>query len=165
MEMLMWRSPTGRLFHRRGPATAKERSTRRVRVHWMTHVLVFRLSTSFKVSETDTVRSGNCWPISYRFRDKWRLWKTNCLQYARTWRHCRGSYRQHSVMLIGFKNQNYVPTTTAYWNNSDATFIRLEFRHQCWSVTDRRTERNHTSYEQYRSTDVIKRSEAAEMLT
>jgi len=39
MERLMWRSPTGRLFHRRGPATAKERSQRRVRVCWMTHVL------------------------------------------------------------------------------------------------------------------------------
>ena len=39
MERLMWQSPTRRLFHRRGPATAKERSPRRVRVHWMTHVL------------------------------------------------------------------------------------------------------------------------------
>ena len=39
MERLMWQSLTGRLFHRRGPVTAKERSPRRMRVHWMTHVL------------------------------------------------------------------------------------------------------------------------------
>jgi len=47
---LLWQSSTGRLLHRRGPATANDRSPRRVWVRWVTHGLAVWCSSDALVS-------------------------------------------------------------------------------------------------------------------
>jgi len=80
MERLMWQSPTGRLFHRRGPATAKERSPSRVRMRWMTHV-VWRSKLS-SVSVYNLVNGK---------RKKCKCWQKNV--------------KKHSMFYINKKSQ------------------------------------------------------------
>jgi len=67
-EMVGWRSSAGRLWYRRGPATANDRSPRRVRVRSMTHV---RASDDCSWRRRAAVMS---WQSSARYRGARPCW-------------------------------------------------------------------------------------------